>query len=37
VTVEIRYEDSIRVPFVGWLVGDAVQLHATAVMRQEFG
>ena len=37
VTVEVRYEDRIRVPFVGWLMGDAVSLEATAVMRQEFG
>jgi hypothetical protein len=37
VTVEVRYDDRIRVPFVGWLVGDVVSLHATAVMRQEFG
>jgi Flp pilus assembly protein TadG len=37
VTVEVRYDDPVRVPFVGWLVGDIVQLHATAVMRQEFG
>ena len=37
VTVEVHYEDRIRVPFVGWLMGDAVSLEATAVMRQEFG
>jgi Flp pilus assembly protein TadG len=37
VTVDVSYEDPIRVPFVGWLLGDSVSLHATAVMRQEFG
>jgi Flp pilus assembly protein TadG len=37
VTVDVRFDDRIRVPFVDWLVGDAVELHATAVMRQEFG
>jgi hypothetical protein len=37
VSVEVRYDDLVRVPFVGWLVGETVELHATAVMRQEFG
>jgi len=37
VTVDVRYDDRVRVPFVDWLVGDVVELHATAVMRQEFG
>jgi hypothetical protein len=37
VTVSIAYEDAMRVPFIGWLVGTSVGLHASAVMRQEFG
>src|SRR3954469_6229455 len=37
VTVSIGYDDPIRVPFIGWLVGAGVQLHVSAVMRQEFG
>ena len=37
VTVEVTYDDELRVPFVDWLVGTSVQLSATAVMRQEFG
>jgi hypothetical protein len=37
VSVEVRSENLVRVPFVGWLLGDAIQLHAAAVMRQEFG
>ena len=37
VTVEVTYDDPVRVPFVGWLVGTSVRLDATAVMRQEFG
>jgi len=37
VTVSIAYTDPIRVPFIDWLVGTSVQMHATAVMRQEFG
>jgi len=37
VTVTAAYTDPIRVPFVDWLVGTSVQMHATAVMRQEFG
>jgi hypothetical protein len=37
VTASIDYDDPIRVPFIGWLVGTSVHLHASAVMRQEFG
>ena len=37
VTVSIDYDDPMRVPFIGWLVGTSVHLHASAVMRQEFG
>jgi hypothetical protein len=37
VTVQVGYLDPIGVPFIGWLVGDVVQIDATAVMRQEFG
>jgi len=37
VTVEIDYDDRVRVPFVDWLVGGAVPLRGIAVMRQEFG
>jgi hypothetical protein len=35
--VVVTYDDAIRVPFVGWLVGSSVRIAATAVMRQEFG
>ena len=37
VTVSVAYDDLIRVPFIGWLVGTSVELQAQAVMRQEFG
>ena len=37
VTVQVDYDDAIRVPFVGWLLGGSVRISATAVMRQEFG
>ena len=37
VTVSIEYDDPMRVPFIGWLVGTSVRLHASAVMRQEYG
>lgn len=37
VTVSVAYDDPMRVPFIGWLVGTSVQLHASAVMRQEYG
>ena len=36
VTVSVVYLDAVRVPLVGWLVGDGVTLTATAVTRQEF-
>jgi Flp pilus assembly protein TadG len=37
VTVSVAYEDRVRVPFIGWLVGPSVGLDGSAVMRQEFG
>jgi len=37
VTVLVAYDDPIRVPLVGWLVGSAVHLSVSASMRQEFG
>ena len=37
VAVQVAYEDAVRVPLVGWLVGNTVHLSSTAVMRQEFG
>jgi Flp pilus assembly protein TadG len=37
VTVGITYLDAVRVPLVGWLMGDGVTMRATAVDRQEFG
>jgi Flp pilus assembly protein TadG len=37
VTVTVAYDDPIRVPFIGWLVGSSVHFDASAVMRQEFG
>lgn len=37
VTVTVTYDDPVRVPLVGWLVGTSVTMHATAVERQEFG
>jgi len=37
VKVSVTYDDPMHVPFIGWLVGTSVQLHASAVMRQEFG
>ena len=37
VTVLVAYDDPVRVPLVGWLVGSAVHLSASASMRQEFG
>lgn len=36
-TVRVAYDDAIRVPFIGWLVGTSVHLEASAAMRQEFG
>jgi hypothetical protein len=37
VTVVVTYDDEVRVPFIGWLVGPSVRIAASAVMRQEFG
>jgi Flp pilus assembly protein TadG len=37
VTVTVVYDDPIRIPFIGWLVGSSVHFDASAVMRQEFG
>ena len=37
VSVRVDYDDGIRVPLVGWLVGSTVHLSSTATMRQEFG
>ena len=37
VTVRVTYADAVRVPLVGWLVGDGVTMRAEAVARQEFG
>ena len=36
-TVSVTYAAPQVVPFVGWLFPSAVTLHATAVVRQEFG
>jgi Flp pilus assembly protein TadG len=36
-TVSVAYSAPQTVPFVGWLFPSPVTLHATAVMRQEFG
>ena len=36
VGVRIVYEDPVRLPLVGWLVGDGVTMTSTAVARQEF-
>ena len=36
ITVAVGYDDPIRVPFVGWLVGTSVHLESSAVMRQEY-
>jgi Flp pilus assembly protein TadG len=36
-TVSVTYGAPQSVPFVAWLFPTAVTLHATAVMRQEFG
>jgi Flp pilus assembly protein TadG len=35
--VSLAYSAPQAVPFVGWLFPSSVTLHATAVMRQEFG
>ena len=37
VSVQVGYDDEVRVPLVGWLVGSAIHLSADATMRQEFG
>jgi Flp pilus assembly protein TadG len=37
VTVTVDTDDPIRVPFIGWLLGTSVHLHAEATDRQEFG
>jgi hypothetical protein len=37
VTVDVRYADRLRVPFVAWLVGTTVDVSSTATVRQEFG
>ena len=37
VTVLVTYDDPVRVPLVGWLVGSAIHMSASASMRQEFG
>ena len=37
VTVRLVYDDQVRLPLVGWLVGECVSMTSTAVMRQEFG
>jgi Flp pilus assembly protein TadG len=37
VTVSVDTDDPIRVPFIGWLLGTSVHLHAEATDRQEFG
>jgi Flp pilus assembly protein TadG len=36
VTVEVRYAEAIRVPFVDWLFRDSVEIVAAATDRQEF-
>jgi Flp pilus assembly protein TadG len=37
VSVHVTYVDPVRVPFVGWLIGDGVTFTTTTVARQEFG
>jgi Flp pilus assembly protein TadG len=37
VTVTIVYDDPVRVPLVGWLVGTGITMTASATDRQEFG
>ena len=36
VTVEVRYTEPIRVPFVDWLFGESVEFRTDAAARQEF-
>ncbi len=37
VTVSIAYDDPVRVPLLGWLLGDSVHFTAEATDRQEYG
>jgi hypothetical protein len=37
VTVTIGYIDTVRVPFIGWLMGTSVSMETEASARQEFG
>ena len=37
VTVQVDYDDEVRMPLIGWLVGSAIHLSTSATMRQEFG
>ena len=37
VTVSLRYDAPVRVPFVGWLFGSAIGIVAETTARQEFG
>ena len=37
VTVQVNYDDEVRVPLIGWLVGSVIHLSTSATMRQEFG
>jgi Flp pilus assembly protein TadG len=37
VTVTIGYIDTVRVPFIGWLMGTSVSMQTEASARQEFG
>jgi hypothetical protein len=36
VTVEVTYDEPIRVPFVEWLFGTSVSMRSSATDRQEF-
>jgi Flp pilus assembly protein TadG len=37
VTVSLRYDAPVRVPFVGWLFGSVIRIAAETTARQEFG
>jgi hypothetical protein len=37
VTVTVRYQERLRVPFIQWLVGSSVAMSTHATDRQEFG
>ena len=37
VTVSLSYDAPVRVPFVGWLFGEAIGIAAVTTARQEFG